>query len=240
MCFSQSNLKYKSQHWTFADDQWDVYGDSGQGSSSQTVNRDLFGWGTSGYNHNNNCYQPWSTSTDNAKYYAYGHPDWNLYDSEGNADWGYNSISHGGNQEQSGWRTLKKSEWVYVFANRTNAQQKLSQGTVVDVPGLILLPDDWSLPAGLTFVPKAGNWTTNTYTQDQWELMEAHGAVFLPAAGCRTGTSVEKVGTHGYYWSSSLSDVTTAYVMTFNSSAYDPQHSSERSVGRSVRLVKDL
>ena len=240
VCFSQSNLKYKDQHWSFAENQWEVYGDNGQGSTSTTVNRDLFGWGTSGYNHNNNCYQPWSTSTDNTKYYAYGHADWNLYDGSGNADWGYNSISHGGNQENSGWRTMKKSEWGYLMVNRPDANLKLSQGTVVDVHGLILLPDEWELPSGLTFVPKAGNWTTNTYTEAQWLEMEAKGAVFLPAAGCRAGTSVDKVGTHGYYWSSSLYDAANTYVMTFNAADCESQHTSGRSVGRSVRLVKDL
>ena len=243
VCFSQSNLKYKDQHWSFAENQWEVYGNNGQGSTSTTANRDLFGWGTSGYNHNssmNGCYQPWSTSSDDNRYYAYGHPDWNLYDGSGNADWGYNSISHGGNQENSGWRTMKKSEWGYLLVNRPDAQLKLSQGTVVDVHGLILLPDEWELPSGLTFVPKAANWTTNTYTEAQWREMEAKGAVFLPAAGCRAGTSVDKVGTHGYYWSSSLYDATNTYVMTFNAAEYESQHTSGRSVGRSVRLVKDL
>ena len=38
---------------------------------------DLFGFGTSGYNHGAVCYQPWSTSTTNRDYYAYGQYTYN-------------------------------------------------------------------------------------------------------------------------------------------------------------------
>ena len=55
---------------------------------------DLFYWGTSNYDHGAVCYQPWSTSTGIENYYAYGDPDKNLYDSDGTADWGYNSVSN--------------------------------------------------------------------------------------------------------------------------------------------------
>ena len=38
----------------------------------------------------------------------------------------------------------------------------------------------------------------NTYTEEQWQKMEDAGAVFLPAAGYRTGDD----GSYGTYWSS--------------------------------------
>lgn len=242
VCFSIGNLEYKSSKWYFAEDQWVSIGDNGQGSSSSTVQRDLFGWGTSGYNHNNACYQPWAVNTVNSKYWAYNNAACNLFDGNGKAEWGYNSVVNGGNTQASGWRTLRKSEWAYLLLSRPNADQKVSQGKVGVYNGLILLPDNWTLPEGLSFVPHASDWTTNSYTAIQWYQMEAAGAVFLPAAGCRagsTGTTVEKVNTHGYYWASSLSDDQSAYVMTFNQIEFNGMGTSERHVGRSVRLVKN-
>ena len=73
--FSKGNLQYigsaTPSYWKFAENQWDYLGDNGQGSNSQSVDCDLFGWGTSGYNHNAYCYQPWSTSSTNADYNPY-------------------------------------------------------------------------------------------------------------------------------------------------------------------------
>ena len=138
--FSQGNLQYigsaSTPYWKFAEHQWDYLGNNGQGSNSSTVNRDLFGWGTSGYDHGAVCYQPWSTTDDNSQYYAYGSSTCNLYDYSGQADWGYNAISNGGNTENSGWRTLTGNEWNYVFYTRaastvngvSNARYAKAQG----------------------------------------------------------------------------------------------------------------
>ena len=45
----------------------------------------------------------------------------------------------------------------------------------------------------------------NTYDAQAWLSMENAGAVFLPAAGYRSGTSVYDLGTEGRYWSSTRS-----------------------------------
>lgn len=64
-------------------------------------------------------------------------------------------------------------------------------------------------------------------------------SIFLPAASTRYGTSVELVGSHGGYWSSSTDDgsdfVAFLYFCIFDVSVgFD-----DRSLGRSVRLVQD-
>ena len=145
--FSQGNLQYigsaATPYWKFADHQWDCFGDNGQGSDNQDVNRDLFGWGTSGYNHGANCYQPWSTSQTYSDYYSYGNSSYNLFDQSGQADWGYNAISNGGNLENSGWRTLTQAEWQYLFNTRSTASGiRFAKAQVNNVNGVILLPDD--------------------------------------------------------------------------------------------------
>lgn len=240
--FSQGNLQYigsaATPYWKFADNQWDVLGTTtGQNSTSQTVDRDLFGWGTSGWNNGNTYYHPWDTDNRNGS--SYGPPgDYDLTGEYANADWGvYNSISNGGGQAGQ-WRTLKKDEWVYVFQDRSGASSKYGHGKVNGQNGMILLPDEWTLPSGLSFTPGNSSWA-NDYTTEQWEQMEQNGAVFLPAAGYRTETSVGGVGSLGFYRSASYSNGNCAYCVEFGASSLNLsyEYNSRRS-GQSVRLVR--
>ena len=48
-------------------------------------------------------------------------------------------------------------------------------------------------------------------------------SVFFPAAGRGYGTSIDNVGSYGYYWSSSWYSANSAYRMYFNSSSVSPQ-----------------
>ena len=235
--FSQGNLQYQAstEAWRFAEHQWDyvggyIYGEneywesyyihygnvSGGNNSniSPTYNGwiDLFGWGTSGYNHGAVCYQPWSTSQTSSNYYAYGNSTYNLYDQTGQADWGYNPISNGGNIPNA-WRTLTQPEWSYIFNTRaTTSGIRYAKAQVNDVNGVILLPDDWSPTTyNLNNVnTSSASFSSNTITVSQWTTFENAGAVFLPAAGDRLGADdpenggcVYNVGSRGFYWSSS-------------------------------------
>ena len=103
--FSQGNLQYQASTntWRFAESQISYVGeDNANVSENYDGWIDLFGWGTSGYSHGANAYQPWSTSTHYADYYAYGSYTNSLFSQSGQADWGYNPISNGGNTENSG------------------------------------------------------------------------------------------------------------------------------------------
>ena len=256
--FSNGNLQYigSSQTWKFADHQWEVIGTS-QGNTSQTTTRDLFGWGTSGYNHGAVCYQPWSTSQTNSDYYAYGDYQYNLYDLTGQADWGYNSISNGGGQEGQ-WRTLTKEEWVWVLGPNSNANPgtncrtsstvngtpnaRYAKAKVNNLHGVILFPDSYTHPIGVAQpvgINETGNtgWDGNNYSTTDFGLMQDNGAVFLPAAGYRSGTSVVSVGSLGVYWSASCYASYGAYCVNFGDSYLDPQYGSGRYNGQSVRLV---
>lgn len=249
--FSKGNLQYVGSngnaYWKFADNQWDYLSTStNQQSSNTNVNRDLFGWGTSGNNHNNACYQPWSTEQVDSKYYAYGQSQYNLNDQSGQADWGYNAINNGGNQ-QNKWRTLTKDEWKYVFnereASTVNGVQnaRYAKAIVNGKAGVILLPDNYTHPSGMTALSNINNpaadFSTNNYGISAWTLMEANGCVFLPTAGNRLGTTVAGYGEKGYYWSSSAAGNNTASGVFFNTSNCNPDFGSSRSSGLSVRLV---
>ena len=244
--FSQGNLQYigsaETPYWKFADNQWDCFGYNGQDNASQNVDRDLFCWGTSGYNHGAVNYQPWSTSITYSYYYAYGSDSYNLFDQTGQADWGYNAILNGGNQENSGWRTTTYEEWVYLFDTRNTVSGiRYAKACVNGMNGVILLPDEWS--TSYYTLNNINTYDTgfnsNTISDFQWTILEQHGAVFLPCAGHRLGNSVYDVGSDGYYWSASYYDSDDVWDIGFNDSdlIMDGLGGSRR-YGQSVRLVR--
>ena len=245
--FSKGNLQYRASTntWRFAEHQWDYVGEDNS-NISQTYDGwiDLFGWGTSGYNHGAVCYQPWSTSLNHSDYYAYGQYIYNLYDLTGEADWGYNPISNGGETENT-WRTLTLEEWQYVFNKRNTPSGILyAMAKVNNINGVILLPDDWQssyYSLSLTNPYRArfssASFSSNIITSTQWATLEQHGAVFLPAAGRRIGTSVSDAGSTGGYWSSSYSNSYYACHVGFYDSGLGARGSRNRRLGRSVRLV---
>ena len=243
--FSQGNLQYQASTntWKFADNQWDCLSIStGQNSANQDVDRDLFGWGTSGYDHGAVCYQPWSTSQTYSDYYAYEDGTYTAYDlneQTGMADWGYNAISNGGNQTNQ-WRTLTEDEWMYVFNTRSTASGiRYAKATVNDVKGVILLPDNWSSSIySLNNTNTANvNCSVNTISASQWTTLENAGAVFLPAAGYRDGTTVYHVGSRGYYWSATSYNNISAYDLDFSNQNFFANGYYSRSYGFSVRVV---
>ena len=226
--FSPGNLQYHpaNNEWRFAPSQLDYIGDANSNCSS-TYNGwlDLFGWSTSSTNFGV------STSIDDADY------------SGSFVDWGTNQI---GADAPNTWRTLTYDEWEYLLNTRTNANSLKGVAHVNGVNGLILLPDNWTCPSGVTF--KSGfhsNYGVDyyaayqTFTAAQWSKLEAAGAVFLPAAGYRTGSDVYDVQYYGAYWSATENDSYTVYHLYFGSDEASMSY-SERLLGLSVRLVKDL
>ena len=231
--FSQGNLQYQASTntWRFAEHQWDFVGNDNENISEKYTGWiDLFGWGTSGYNGKN----PYMTSTS---YSDYGDGSNDIAGT--NYDWGvYNKISTGGNQAGL-WRTLTKDEWNYVISNRTDARYLRGTATVNGVNGLILLPDNWTLPTGVTFTYGEGGWSQNTYSASDWSKMEANGAVFLPAAGYRYRTYVNDVDSYSYLWSSSTLGNDYNQFLTFNS-YHVGMYFCQSHLGLSVRLVQDV
>ena len=189
-------------------------------------------------------YTYYSSSERNKNEYGYG-PSTNmqddgLYGTSSYYDWGvYNAISNGGNQAGS-WRSLTKAEWEYLLNTRKNAQFLHSRATVNNVQGYVLLPDDFKKPSDITWSHQTNDWTTNTYSAEQWSALEALGAVFLPASGYRRGAYVNGTGQDsGYYWSATENGSGGANSLRFNSNLADMGNGFRRD-GQSVRLVKDL
>ncbi|MBO4662050.1 MAG: hypothetical protein J5630_05045 [Bacteroidaceae bacterium] len=229
--FSQGNLQYfcstSNPEWRFAEHQYDYIAyDNSAYSENSGKWIDLFAYGTSGYNNGQDNYQPWKICASGS---------WYSNNLAGNADWGYNAISNGGNTENSGWRTLTKDEWKYLFQTRTGASLKYGFGSIGGTHGVILLPDSWTLPDGLSFTAGTSAWT-NSYTTEQWTLMEANGAVFLPASGSCNNQGIPYESTanqHGFYRSS-----TNAYYFHFGSNNLELFTGSFPQYGDAVRLVR--
>ena len=228
--FSPGNLQYHAakDEWRFAPNQTDnIALDNSNISPSYNGWIDLFGWGTG-----NN---PTNISND-------------VYDYQTFVDWGVNRI---GNYPPNTWRTLTNDEWSYLFSERSNASNLVGcavlngvtvniGGVEVDISGLILLPDAWVCPNGITFKPGFTEYSEmQSISTSDWSKLEASGAVFLPAAGVRWGSDAGAM-LYGEYWSSTGFDSGNAYGFGF--SIYQGHmgfHYESRFVGQSVRLVLD-
>lgn len=242
---SRGNLQYQAttDTWRFAAKQYEVMGAANSAVSPSNEGWiDCFGWGTSGWESGANAYQPWSISVDDADYQPGGNWQNGLTGDYANADWGvYNAISNGGNQAGM-WRTLTNVEWAYLFGGGSRAS-KWGRATIDDrYKGLILLPDEWTAPDGISFTPARNGFNSNTYTMEQWERLEAAGAIFLPAAGFRQYTFFNYENQYGVYWSVSPYGAEypdCALGLLFNDNMLYPSDGEGRSNAFSVRLVQD-
>lgn len=121
---------------------------------------DIYGYGCSNYAHRARLWHPWEVEFVNyaynsgnhymgniAGYFAYDDPTANLYDHTGKAEWGYNSISNGGNGENQ-WRTLtgcqntqsspdlgERGEWRYLLHGRQTSNPYVCAQAVLCVRG---------------------------------------------------------------------------------------------------------
>ena len=138
------------------------------------------------------------------------------------------------------WKSLTKDEWYYLFYSRpTLSGIRFAKANVNGVNGVILLPNAWKASTYALNNTNGGNYGSNTITADVWNVLEDHGAVFLPAAGYRNGTSVSGVdpsSSYGNYWSASYSG-SSAHYLTFGSSSLST-YDNYRYYGRSVRLAR--
>ena len=225
--FALGNLRYTQSTgiWDFAENQYDMVNVNNI-EVGGTI--DLFGW--SG---NQSTEKPWgvNASTNNSDYAGEF------------VDWGTNTIA---NTQPNTWRTLTADEWNYLLNLRKDANQLKGVAQINSTNGLVLLPDNWTLPLGIEF--KTGFHTDygaefygthQTFTPEQWQFMEEAGAVFLPAAGVRNGNDTYFANTYCNYWTATPSyDYYAQFLCSNSADAYTDNH--DRSNGRSVRLVKDV
>jgi hypothetical protein len=117
-------------------------------------------------------------------------------------DWGINKI---GNCPPNTWSTLSSNEFSYLLKRKRGQLQGVAY--VRDIIGTIVLPDNWSL---MYFFNNNNDKPINL-TDEQWEILEQNGAVFLPNTG-----SESTYGVHGEYWvSDEVSYSNSSYHLTY-------------------------
>lgn len=268
VAIAPSNLQYTrpdtstpwtSGTWSFMTNPWDM-GEAAL-TSENYGNETLiskFGWGTSGksdipsYNTN---YYPWSTDETDTNYGPSG--AYSLEDDYKYGDWGvYNNTQLGG--YASSWRLPTDSEAIYLLGitsggnadDDTNTKRycKYGRALVNSVQGFIIVPDDFCDPmtnggsgafVGGMSSTVSGYVSNNTYSLANWAPMAQAGAVFLPFAGSRSGTSITGYRSYGFYWTSSKSDAAHAR-MIYVRNDQTKVVSQPRHWGYSVRLIRDL
>ena len=224
--FSPGNLQYHpaNDEWRFAENQWD-YVNNVHDSITQSFDGwiDWFLWGLG-----NNLIS-------------------NFLDSVDFVDWGTNKI---GEDKPHTWRTLTGEEWRYLRWVRENCASLCGVAQVNGVNGLILLPDNWSCPAGITF--KSGFHTSygmdsyvayQSFTAEQWAQLETAGAVFLPASGGNRynhQNRYEYCQLGEYYWASSECSPFFSDAFYFDAIQCTYTCTGIENSALSVRLVKDV
>ena len=232
--FSKGNLQYQpsTNTWRFAEQQYTLLDANIEEHTTTSYTAtstdwiDHFGWGM-WLDEITDKAKITNTSTTNSQYAP------TLTDDNEFAE---NHRTVDGEQ----WLTLSRAEWVYLFNTRATTNDiRYSKAKVHGVNGLVLLPDTWN--GTYTFANK--NTSGASFAEianDDWATLESEGAVFLPAAGNRYGTSVYRVGSYGYYWSGTARSETDAYGLYFLSGNVGPADYGSRYSGRSVRLVRGL
>ena len=229
--------------WRFAANQYDVVGDMNTGnvyengvkcsnmkaSATYTGWQDMYCWGASGYN----GIEPYKANRPSTTSIAGTYYDWGVY----------NAISNGGNTPGL-WRTPTRTEWDYMFNQRPNAKQLNAPAVVEGMYGLVVLPDDWDPPAGLSLVTTSTQYyTDNVFTAAQWQQMENAGAVFIPGGGWFSWNSnmwISSFRETGELWASTGSSTSSQHDVQWGNDRQAYLSASSTHVLEQLRLVSDL
>lgn len=153
------------------------------------------------------------------------------------------SVASGWNSSTSvegntGWRVLTSEEWNYLINSRSGS--RFAKASVAGVNGLILFPDSYVQPYGITLnylnvvsLSSGGsaNFSDfNSFSDAQWTQMEAAGAIFLPA--------VHNSGGKGHYWSSTSQSDDDAKRLYFSNYELGATAQESKTNTCSIRLVK--
>lgn len=213
--FSQGNLQYQpaTETWRFADEQWNVLGEN-----NRNLNADYEGWVD---------LLGWGSALNPASREGCG--------MQPTASWGIIDVS---NSNVDGWFLMTDGDWNFLLNSRnTNSGIRYAKGIVHNMPGVIVLPDNWNADLYAFKYPneKHAGCGNNIISDTDWtDIFEANGAVFLPCAG-RRDSSLSDVGRTGYYWVDGVAGTQAPYESIGDHLYLNNQ--IHPSYGQSIRLV---
>ena len=170
-------------------------------------------------------------------------------------------------EDTYGWRVLTSDEWSYLLvdgggvgrenANNLNALGRIKTGEETWQNGLVILPDGWVQPEGVppfVTVSQEIGYDQNSYTSEQWAIMAASGAAFLPCEGYGHNDPYEEEwdvpettvdnGHHGAYWAADQHTASNAHCMRFNdeysSGDIHDLNNQDKHAYYSVRLARTV
>lgn len=162
--FMSGNVVYENSEWRIESEQW-------KEGSKFYWSGNLNPYGLS------ECSDSYWTGGGERRISYYYYDDWT------SSSTGYSFVDWG-EKFDDGWYTMSRQEWWHLLYGRDNAENLFSYATVNGVKGLVLLPDDFVKPWGVSFYPLESDYSELVYSQYDWEKMELAGAVFLPEAQC--------------------------------------------------------
>jgi len=193
------------------------------GATSITDYGDYFAWGeTTGYKDGKTNF-----STDTYKYYN----KTTSKDQEGFdvTTEGYTKYVTSGNATQYGY------DGFYDDKTTLDAE---------DDAAAVNWGDGWHMPTRADFQELKDNctwtWTSLNGVYGYKVTGTNNKYIFLPAAGCRYGSSLSNAGSSGYYWSSGLYSFDSSYAwrLSFGSSYISADSTDSRYFGQPVRAVR--
>lgn len=137
-----------------------------------------------------------------------------------------------------GKRLLTVDEWSYLSDRKMDGK-----ATVNGAHGWIILPDDWTQPAGVSplVIGSGLSWDTNNYNGDDWSKMSNAGAVFLRAAGYSVdGINAEEDDDSGTYWSATEDNDVDGYAIYFDEWQSANLQTYSKTLYLSVRLAQPV
>ena len=179
--FSRGNLQYKHSEtkWRIAENQYDFVGtyytahffSGSKGYFEDPAIGNVYEGGVKCNNTNESIGDVMSTdcwidlfgwNTWNKPLLVSAEPADFATDQSSFTDWGHNTIydtKAGISYAPDTWRTPTSAEWMYIIGGRTNAQNLCGLASItvptpagnVETKGMILLPDDFEKPDGITF-----------------------------------------------------------------------------------------
>lgn len=171
--------------------------------------------------------------------------------------WWGNTVGYKRNALNNGWISVADGG-SFTFS-RDNGHSHIYLGGIDAAPQYQYLSAPWRMPTDAEWSALFSNCTTTWTTRNGVRGRLVRGkegvyksnSIFLPAAGCGNGSSLDNPGSHGYYWSSTLSvgtfwdpglnkefyQASTAWSALFYSD-YVGRHKNDLYLGLSVRPVR--